>query len=111
MPHLSHTDKFLLRIINRGIFFEVFYLGRVSSFKRVEVVNLYDGRRLGFVSDADVNFETGRLEAIMVAGAGKLFGASSKDSELIIPFEKIKKIGDDVIIVEIEERILKFLFK
>ena len=70
-----------------------------------------DGRRLGFVSDADINFESGRLEAIMVAGAGKLFGAPAKDSELIIPFEKIKKIGDDVIIVDIEERVLKYLFR
>ena len=59
-------------------------MGRVSLFKNNEVVNLSDGRRLGFVSDADVNFETGRLESIMVAGAGKLFGASSKESELII---------------------------
>lgn len=86
-------------------------MGRVSLFKNNEVVNLSDGRRLGFVSDADINFESGRLEAIMVAGAGKLFGAPAKDSELIIPFEKIKKIGDDVIIVDIEERVLKYLFK
>ena len=86
-------------------------MGRVSLFKNNEVVNLSDGRRLGFVSDADINFESGRLEAIMVAGAGKLFGAPSKDSELIIPFEKIKKIGDDVIIVDIEERVLKYLFR
>jgi YlmC/YmxH family sporulation protein len=86
-------------------------VGRVSLFKNNEVVNLSDGRRLGFVSDADINFESGRLEAIMVAGAGKLFGAPAKDSELIIPFEKIKKIGDDVIIVDIEERVLKYLFK
>ncbi|MBR3919425.1 MAG: YlmC/YmxH family sporulation protein [Clostridia bacterium] len=86
-------------------------MGRVSLFKNNEVVNLSDGRRLGFVSDADVNFETGRLESIMVAGAGKLFGASSKESELIIPFEKIKKIGEDVIIVDIEERVLKYLFR
>ena len=60
-------------------------MGRVSLFKNNEVVNLSDGRRLGFVSDADINFESGRLEAIMVAGAGKLFGAPAKDSELIIP--------------------------
>ncbi len=86
-------------------------MGRVSLFKNNEVVNLSDGRRLGFVSDADINFESGRLEAIMVAGAGKLFGAPAKDSELIIPFEKIKKIGDDVIIVDIEERVLKYLFR
>ncbi len=82
-------------------------MGRVSSFHKKEVVNLTDGRRLGYVSDADVNFEDGRLEAIMVAGTAKLFGGSSKEQELIIPYEKIKRIGEDLIIVDIEERFLK----
>ena len=86
-------------------------MGRMSLFRNNEVVNLSDGRRLGYVCDADVNFETGRLEAIMVAGTGKLFGCAAKDAELIIPFEKIRKIGDDVIIVEIEDRVLRYLFK
>lgn len=86
-------------------------MGRMSLFRNNEVVNLSDGRRLGFVSDADVNFDTGRLEAIVVAGTAKLFGCTSKDAELVIPFEKIRKIGDDVIIVDIEERVMKHLFK
>ena len=86
-------------------------MGRMSLFRNNEVVNLSDGRRLGYVCDADVNFESGRLEAIMVAGTGKLFGSPSKDAELIIPFEKIRKIGDDVIIVDIEERVMRHLFK
>ncbi len=80
-------------------------------FSHNEVVNLSDGRRLGYVCDADVNFDTGRLEAIMVTGVGRLFGCSSRDPELVIPFEKIRKIGDDVIIVDIEERVLRYLFK
>ena len=87
------------------------FMGRMSLFRNNEVVNLSDGRRLGYGCDADVNFETGRLEAIMVTGTGKLFGCTSKDAELIIPFEKIRKIGDDVIIVDIEERVLRYLFK
>lgn len=86
-------------------------MGRLTKLKNIEIVNLSDGRRLGFVSDADVNFETGRLEAVVIAGAGKLFGAHSKDAELIIPFEKIRKVGDDVIIVDIEERVLRYLFR
>ena len=86
-------------------------MGRMNLFRNNEVVNLSDGRRLGYVCDADVNFETGRIEAIMVAGTGKLFGCATKDTELIIPFEKIRKIGDDVIIGEIEERVLRYLFK
>ena len=86
-------------------------MGRISKFKCIEVVNINNGRRLGFVSDADVNFKTGQLEAIVIAGAGKILGFSRKSGELIIPFEKVKKIGDDIIIVDIEERILKSILK
>jgi len=82
-------------------------MGRIASFRQKEVVNLTDGRRLGYVSDVDINFEDGRMEAIVVSGTGKLMGVSNKDKELIIPFVKIKRIGDDVIIVDIEERYLR----
>ncbi len=90
---------------------EYIIMGRMRDFKYIEVVNIYDGKRLGFVSDVDVNFKTGRLEAIIIAGAGKLLGYFGKESELIIPYEKIRKVGDDVIIVDIEERILKHIFR
>lgn len=82
-------------------------MGRVSSFQKKEVVNLSDGRRLGYVSDADVNFDDGKLEAIVVSGTAKLFGGMSKEQELVIPFSKIKRIGEDIIIVDIEERFLR----
>lgn len=82
-------------------------MGRVSSFQKKEVINLSDGRRLGYVSDADVNFDDGRLEAIVVSGTAKLFGGMSKEQELVIPFNKIKRIGEDIIIVDIEERFLR----
>ncbi|MDR0287268.1 MAG: YlmC/YmxH family sporulation protein [Clostridiales bacterium] len=82
-------------------------MGRIASFKQKEVVNINDGKRLGFVSDVDVNFEDGKLEAIIVAGAGKVLGVMGKDSELVIPYEKIDRIGEDIIIVNIEERYLR----
>lgn len=82
-------------------------VGRVSSFQKKEVINLSDGRRLGYVCDCDVSFETSRIEAIVVGGTTKLFGGLGKDNELVIPFSKIKRIGEDIIIVDIEERFLK----
>lgn len=90
---------------------EVHNLGRISQFKYIEVVNMRDGRRLGFVNDADVNFKTGQLEAIIITGSGKIFSFFKKTQEIIIPFDRIRKIGDDVIIVDIEERILRSFLK
>ncbi len=82
-------------------------MGRLSSFHKKEVINLPDGKRLGFVCDADVNFSDGKVEAIVVAGTAKLFGSNCKDMELIIPFDRIKRVGEDLVIVDVEERFLR----
>ena len=85
-------------------------MGRLSAFAKKEVVNLADGRRLGFLCDADVNLDTGRVEAIVVSVAGKVLVGSAKFQELVIPYGKIKKIGEDIILVNVEERYLKQYF-
>ena len=85
-------------------------MGRLSAFPKKEVVNLADGRRLGFLCDAEVNLDTGRVEAIVVSVTGKISVGAAKFQELIIPFEKIKKIGEDIVLVHVEERYLKQYF-
>lgn len=81
-------------------------MGRLSGFRKKEVINVPDGRRLGFVCDADVNLRDGRVEAIVVAGAGKLLGCG-KDVELVIPYDRIRRVGEDLVLVDVEERFLR----
>lgn len=69
-----------------------------------------DGRRLGFVSDVEIDLETGRVEAIILPGVGKLFGLLGKDSEFIIPWDSIKKVGEDIILVDLDERYMRKYF-
>ena len=48
-----------------------------------------------------------RAEAIVIPGPGKICGFLGSDSEYVIPFSCIKKIGEDIIFVEIcEEKYL-----
>ena len=49
------------------------------------------------------------IEALIVPGPGKFCGFFGTDSEYVIPFACIKKIGPDIILVEIKEE--KFLQK
>ena len=86
-------------------------MNRTSDFKQKEVINISDGRRLGFVSDVEVNLEDGRIDSIIVPGTGRLFGILGKDSEFVIPWEKIKKIGEDIILVEMDERFIRKYFE
>ena len=65
-----------------------------------EIINLFDGKRLGRVLDLMFNASTNQVLGIIVPGIRKLF--SRKAEDLFIPLEKIEKIGDDVILVRLE---------
>ena len=85
-------------------------MDRSSDLKHKEVINISDGRRLGFVCDVEINLEDGRIESIVLPGSGKFLGIIGKDNEFVIPWEKISKIGEDIILVNIEDRIIKKYF-
>ena len=59
-------------------------MNRSSDFRQKEVINVSDGRRLGFVSDVEIDLEQGRVEAIILPGVGKLLGIFGKDNEFVI---------------------------
>lgn len=80
---------------------EVENMARGIDFKQKEVVSLNEGKILGFVVDVQADFITGEINSIIVAKTGKIFGNIMGKNNLTIPWEKIKKIGEDVILVEI----------
>lgn len=73
---------------------------KTSDLRAKEVINTIDGKRLGHITDIEINVETGKLTAIVVPGNGRFFGLFGRNEELIIPWDKINKIGLDVILVE-----------
>ena len=54
----------------------------------------------GYVVDVEADFETGKITSIVVPGSNKLFTFGNK-GDVIIPWDKISKIGDDIILVNI----------
>lgn len=73
---------------------------KTSDLKLKEVVNVLDGKRLGTITDIEIDVESGRLTAIVVPGPGKFLGLFGRNDDVVIPWEKINKIGLDVILVE-----------
>ena len=71
------------------------------DFRHKEVVNINNGKRLGFVQDVGANLETGRITSIIVPGGKKLMSMFAKEDDIVIEWEKIKCIGDDIILVDI----------
>lgn len=72
----------------------------VSDLKLKEVINVIDGKRLGAITDIEIDIENGNLTAIVVPGNGRFLGLFGRNEDVVIPWEKINKIGLDVILVE-----------
>ncbi|MGI6201297.1 MAG: YlmC/YmxH family sporulation protein [Christensenellales bacterium] len=75
-----------------------------SELKRKDVINICDGKRLGNVVDLEIDQGPGCITAICVAGGGKMcFSSLLKGGDTVaIPYDRIRRIGDDVILVELD---------
>ena len=71
------------------------------DFKHKEVINITDGRRLGFVQDVCADLSSAAITSIIVPGSNKLLSMFSSSNDIVIEWQKIKCIGEDVILVEI----------
>jgi len=73
---------------------------RASDLRLRDVVNMLDGSRLGLISDFEMDLEMGTVTALIVPGPGRFLGFLGKETEYFIPWERIRKIGTDVILVD-----------
>ena len=73
---------------------------RLSDFEGLEIINLQDASRLGFVAevDADLDAATGRLVGLHLAARprGWFWGRRRH-----IPWGLVRRIGRDLLIVEV----------
>lgn len=73
----------------------------IADLSKKEVINICDGRRLGFVCDVEFDIEKGIITALRVPGKCGCIRIFSKNEDYVIPWCSIRKIGDDIILVEI----------
>ena len=74
-----------------------------SEIKQKDVINISDGRKLGRPIDLILN-DDACVQALVVPGrGGGLPGLFRQDREgCVIPWERVRRIGDDVILVEVD---------
>jgi len=81
---------------------------RIYDIRQKEVINIKDGCRFGFAADLEVDEECGMVVKIIVPGPGRIFGVFGRDQEYHIPWDRIKRMGEDVILVDVDtEKALK----
>ncbi len=75
---------------------------KISDLRAREIINIVDGRRLGLIKDIEIDLEEGRITAIVLPGVsgGRFLGFLGKEEEIVVPWEKIIKIGMDVVLVD-----------
>lgn len=76
-------------------------MARGIDFRQKEVINIKDGKMLGFVIDVDAELSNGAIKSIVVAQVGKLIKSLGGKNNMTIPWSNVKLIGEDVILVEI----------
>lgn len=76
---------------------------RICELRQKEVVNICSCRTLGCPLDIEFNPRTGCMEAMIVPVPGKMCGLFGPATEYVIPFSCIRQIGEDIILVEIQE--------
>ena len=73
---------------------------RLTQLQCKEVICVSDGRRLGYIEDVEVEIPEGHIHAIVVQGCGKAMGLISSRDCFRIPWNCIRRIGPDIVLVE-----------
>ena len=66
-----------------------------------EVICISTGQRLGFVSDIRIDVPEGTICAIVVPCPCRLLSLSGRNDDYVIPWNAIKKIGPDIVLVDV----------
>ena len=74
---------------------------RYNNLRQKEVINVCEGRSLGYICDLIFDEFKGHIRAIVVPGNSGFRGMFQR-RDYVIPWKDICKIGDDVILVEID---------
>ena len=73
---------------------------RITELHCKEVICVCNGQRLGFVSDVEIEIPSGNSRAIIVPGPCRFFGLMGRKDDYVIPWNCIKRIGPDIILVD-----------
>ena len=66
-----------------------------------EVICVSDGKRLGFITDVQVEVPDGKICAIVVPGPCRILGIAGRSEDYLIPWSAVRKIGPDIVLVDI----------
>lgn len=74
---------------------------RISDLRDKQVICICNGTVLGPVCDVEFDTSSGKLLSVVVFGRCRCMGLFGREDDIIIPWNEIKVIGPDTILVGI----------
>ena len=72
-----------------------------SELRYKEVIDVHTGLRLGYVCDAELDECQGQLISLITPGRARFFGLFGREDDYVVPWQAIRRIGEDIILVEV----------
>lgn len=77
-------------------------ISRITDLRHKEVINIVDGKRLGFAKDVEFSLETGIILSLILPGRWSILHLFGRIEEMVIPWRDVRKVGDDIILVDLK---------
>ena len=74
---------------------------RLSDLQNKNIVSISDGRNIGNIIDVKIDETSGTIISLIIEANKNFFSFSNKGIDTEINWKHIKKIGEDVILVDI----------
>lgn len=74
---------------------------KVSELQRKDIVNINDGKIVGRIIDVLIYEIDGTLDGFVIERSKYIRSLFSSEEDTIIKFNQIKKLGSDVILIDI----------
>ena len=77
---------------------------RISTeiLRELEVINLCDGEKLGYICDLEIDLDDARILAVVVERSCTGFSLFSEKERYLIPWCYIQCIGEDTVLVKLD---------
>lgn len=77
----------------------------LSQLRQMEVIDISEGKRLGFIGDIIFNEDFTRIESLVIPSQNGILSIFKKKDEIHIKWNQIKTIGIDIILVETHNKV------
>lgn len=74
---------------------------KLSELSKKDIINLKDGKRIGKIVDVEFDINNGYMIKFIIESTNVIKSIFSNSEELTIKFSQIKKLGEDVILIDI----------